>query len=73
MAAEDLITSTGTTVTHDETALLQNSSVTPGVPGDANDDDVAVSTLPSAFSTRLITLGFDPDDAIGAAQSGKQR
>ena len=71
MAAEDLITSTGTTVTHDETALLQNSSVTPDVPGDANDDDVAVSTLPSPFSTRLITLGFDPDDAIGAAQSGK--
>ena len=67
--AEDLITSTGTTVTHDETAGLQNSVVTPLVPGDANDDDVAVATLPSAFSTRLTTLGFDPNDAIGAAES----
>ena len=32
MAAEDLITSTGTTVTHDETAGLQNSTATPDVP-----------------------------------------
>src|SRR5262245_37013389 len=67
--AEDLITSTGITVTHDETAGLQNSTATPNVPGDANDDDVAVSTLPSAFSTRLTTLGFNPNGAIGAAAS----
>jgi hypothetical protein len=67
--AEDLIESTGTTVTHDETAGLQNGVVTPLVPGDANDDDVAVSTLPSAFSTRLTALGFNPNGAIGAAES----
>ena len=54
--AENLIALTGTTVTHDETAGLQNSVVTPLVPGDANDDDVAVSTLPSTFSTRLTDL-----------------
>ena len=65
--AEDLITSTGTTVTHDETAGLQNSVVTPNVPGDANDDDVAVSTLPLTVSTRLTALGFNPNGAIGAA------
>ena len=34
----DLITLTGTTVTHDETAGLQNAMATPGVPGDANDE-----------------------------------
>ena len=32
---------TGTSVTHDETAGLQNATATPGVPGDANDNDVA--------------------------------
>ena len=32
---------TPTTVTHDETAGLQNGTATPGVPGDANDNDVA--------------------------------
>ena len=32
---------TGTLVTHDETAGLQNATATPGVPGDANDNDVA--------------------------------
>jgi hypothetical protein len=66
---EDLITSTGLTVTHDETAGLQNSVETPSIPGDANDNDVAVSALPSAFSTRLTALGFNPAGAIGAAAS----
>ena len=32
---------TPATVTHDETAGLQNATATPGVPGDANDNDVA--------------------------------
>ena len=32
---------TPTMVTHDETAGLQNGTATPGVPGDANDNDVA--------------------------------
>src|SRR5262245_30935813 len=64
-----IITLTGTGVTHDETAGLQNSAATPNVPGDANDDDVAVSALPPVFSDRLITLGFNPNTAIGAAES----
>src|SRR5215470_3023084 len=66
--AEDLITSTGTTITHDETAGLQNS-VTSSVPGDADDNDVLVSALPPVFSTRLTSLGFNPNGAIGAAES----
>jgi Domain of unknown function (DUF5801) len=63
------VTLTGTTVTLDETAGLQNSVVTPGIPGDANDDDVDVSTLPAAFSSRLTALGADPATAINAAES----
>ena len=63
------VTLTGTSVTLDETAGLQNSTATPNVPGDANDDDVAVSTLPPVFSDRLTTLGFNPNTALGAAES----
>ena len=65
----DIITVTGTTVTHDETSGLQNSVVSVGIPGDVNDDDVAVNTLPTAFSTRLTALGANPTGAIGAAAS----
>ncbi len=66
--AETLLAVTGTTVTHDETAGLQNLETTPLVPGDANDDDVLLSTLPAAFSLRLTELGA-PGQPIGAAGS----
>ncbi|MEB3294935.1 MAG: DUF5801 repeats-in-toxin domain-containing protein, partial [Synechococcales bacterium] len=62
------ITLTGSTVTHDETAGLQNSSATSTVPGDANDNDILVSSLPSDFSNRLTALGAGT--ALGAARSG---
>ena len=38
--AETLVVVTGTTITHDETAGLQNSVATPSLGGDADDDDV---------------------------------
>ena len=65
--AEALVTSTGTTITHDETAGLQNSVATPLVPGDANDDDVLFSSIPAAFSSRLGAL--TTATPIGAAES----
>ena len=59
-------------LTYDESAGLQNATATPAPPGptgDANDNDIAVSALPSAFSGRLstLTLGASP---LGAALSG---
>ena len=65
---------TGTTVTLDETAGLQNSVVTPNPPnppGDADDNDVAVSTLPLAFSSRLTADGavVTTPPAINGAES----
>ena len=68
----DLITATGVTVTHDESAGLQNFNVV-GVPGDANDNDVAAASLPSAFTTRLSALlgaTAGSEVLIGAALSG---
>jgi Domain of unknown function (DUF5801) len=62
------VTLTGKTVTLDETAGLQNSTVTPNVVGDADDNDTALA-LPAEFSTRLTTLGADPATAINAAVS----
>ena len=50
------VTSTGVTITLDETAGLQND--------DTN------ATLPAAFSTRLTALGASPATALNAAVSG---
>ena len=47
----------GSTVTLDETAGLQNPVATPVPAGDANDNDIATSSLPAAFTTRLTALG----------------
>lgn len=66
---ESLITVTGTDVTHDETAGLQNSVETPVPAGDADDNDVLYSSVPSVFKTRLEAL-YPSAEAIGAAQSG---
>lgn len=65
---ETLITVTGTDITHDETDGLQNSISTPAPTGDADDNDVLYSALPSAFRTLLETL-FPSAEALGAAES----
>ncbi|HJR29892.1 MAG TPA: DUF5801 repeats-in-toxin domain-containing protein, partial [Pseudomonas sp.] len=59
---------TGENVTLDETAGLQNATATPSPAGDADDNDILVASLPSAFSTRLTALGAGT--ATGAALSG---
>jgi hypothetical protein len=58
---------TGTTITHDETAELQNSTATPSPAGDADDNDVLFSSIPGVFSTRLGQL--TSATALGAAGS----
>ncbi|MDY7115088.1 DUF5801 repeats-in-toxin domain-containing protein, partial [Halomonas sp. SSL-5] len=63
--SELLVNITGTDVTIDETAGLQNGASTP--PGDANDDDVLYTSIPFVFSDRLEALTTDP--ALGAAES----
>ena len=63
-----LITATGVSVTLDETAGLQNGTATPSPASDADDNDILVATLPSAFSTRLTALGAGTP--AGAALSG---
>ncbi|PQP01663.1 hypothetical protein C5612_20165 [Pseudomonas frederiksbergensis] len=55
-------------VSLDETAGLQNATATPTPAGDADDNDILVASLPSAFSTRLTALGAGT--ATGAALSG---
>lgn len=60
------IVATGTTITHDETAGLQNSASFP--PGDADDDDVAFTSLPDVFKTLLATVA-NGATALGAAES----
>ncbi|QLC74138.1 hypothetical protein LPB260_25920 [Pseudomonas sp. LPB0260] len=57
-------------VTLDETAGLQNNTATPGIAGDADDNDILVTTLPLTFSTRLSVLGANTSTALGAALSG---
>ncbi|CAN7351555.1 DUF5801 domain-containing protein [Variovorax paradoxus] len=52
-----LITTAISTVTLDESAGLQNSVATPAPAQDANDNDILASSLPTAFSSRLSTLG----------------
>ncbi|HJR29891.1 MAG TPA: hypothetical protein VJ889_14365 [Pseudomonas sp.] len=59
---------TGEDVSLDETAGLQNATATPSPAGDADDNDILVASLPSAFSTRLTALGAGT--ATGAALSG---
>jgi hypothetical protein len=62
------IVATGTTITHDETAGLQNSVQTPSIPGDADDDDVLFSSLPVVFTTRLAAVAPGATE-LGAAKS----
>ena len=59
---------TGEDVVLDETAGLQNATATPTPPGDADDNDILVASLPSDFSTRLTALAAGT--ATGAALSG---
>ena len=61
------ITTTTTNLTIDETAGLQNLATTPSPAGDANDNDIAIASLPSAFATRLTAVGVT---ATQAAESG---
>jgi hypothetical protein len=65
-----LITTTGKTVTLDETVGLQNLAVTPTALEDANDNDIANTALPLAFSTRLSSLLPPGVGPIGSALSG---
>ncbi|PXX64372.1 T1SS-143 domain-containing protein [Pseudomonas sp. LAMO17WK12:I10] len=58
----------GDSVTLDETSGLQNATATPSPAGDANDNDILLSALPSAFATRLTALGAGT--AMDAALSG---
>lgn len=68
-AATDLeVVATGADVTLDETAGLQNGTATPGTAGDADDNDILLTSLPSAFASRLTALGAGT--ATGAALSG---
>jgi len=61
------ITTTTTNLTIDETAGLQNATTTPSPAGDANDNDIAIASLPQAFATRLTAVGVT---ATQAAESG---
>jgi hypothetical protein len=61
---------TGSSVTLDETDGLQNLTSTPAPAGDANDNDILLSSLPSPFSTRLGDLGAPTSGALDAALSG---
>ncbi|PMY64064.1 MULTISPECIES: hypothetical protein [Pseudomonas] len=58
----------GASVTLDETTGLQNATATPSPAGDANDNDILLSALPSTFATRLSALGVGT--AMDAALSG---
>ncbi|WP_238399325.1 DUF5801 repeats-in-toxin domain-containing protein [Pseudomonas chlororaphis] len=58
----------GDSVTLDETSGLQNFTATPSPAGDADDNDILLSALPSAFATRLTALGAGT--AMDAALSG---
>ncbi|MBP5077256.1 hypothetical protein HUS84_25495 [Pseudomonas chlororaphis] len=58
----------GASVTLDETTGLQNATATPAPAGDADDNDILLAALPSAFATRLTALGAST--AMDAALSG---
>ncbi|MBS7601406.1 DUF5801 repeats-in-toxin domain-containing protein [Pseudomonas sp. RC2C2] len=62
------VEATGVNVSLDETAGLQNSTATASPAGDADDNDILISALPSVFATRLTALGAGT--ATGAALSG---
>ncbi|HYQ40131.1 MAG TPA: hypothetical protein VER09_14475, partial [Pseudomonas sp.] len=68
----DPVTATGVTVTLDETAGLQNSSLPLGSPaGDLDDNDILVESLPAAFSNRLSGPGqLGAGTPLRAALSG---
>lgn len=59
----------GAGVTLDESIGLQNLLTTPTIPGDADDNDIAASALPLAFTTRLTATGVT-GTPINAALSG---
>ncbi|AZE49378.1 hypothetical protein C4K04_3708 [Pseudomonas chlororaphis] len=63
-----MVVATGASVTLDETAGLQNATATPAPAGDADDNDILLTALPSAFAARLSALGAG--SATGAALSG---
>ncbi|QQZ39842.1 hypothetical protein IF690_17515 [Pseudomonas sp. SK3(2021)] len=63
-----LILVDGASVTLDETTGLQNATATPSPAGDADDNDILLAALPSAFATRLTALGAGT--ATDAALSG---
>ncbi|MCP6697641.1 DUF5801 repeats-in-toxin domain-containing protein [Pseudomonas donghuensis] len=62
------VEATGVNVSLDETAGLQNSTATASPAGDADDNDILISALPSVFATRLTALGAGT--VTGAALSG---
>ncbi|MCP3751869.1 DUF5801 repeats-in-toxin domain-containing protein, partial [Pseudomonas sp. SBB6] len=62
------VVATGVNVSLDETAGLQNNTATASPAGDADDNDILLTALPSAFAARLTALGAGT--ATGAALSG---
>ena len=60
---------TSVNLTLDESVGLQNLTATPTPAGDADDNDIAVSSLPTAFTGRLTALGLGAP-TNGAALSG---
>ncbi|THK35359.1 hypothetical protein EHS39_25420 [Ensifer sp. MPMI2T] len=68
------ITPTGAFVVLDETDDLQNATASPSPPspaGDADDNDILASSLPTAFSSRLITTyGLTVDEAALSGYNG---
>ncbi|AZD55401.1 hypothetical protein C4K19_3616 [Pseudomonas chlororaphis subsp. aurantiaca] len=65
---DPLVVATGVNVALDETTGLQNATATPDPAGDADDNDILLAALPSAFATRLTALGAGT--AMDAALSG---
>ncbi|WP_447776438.1 T1SS-143 repeat domain-containing protein [Pseudomonas chlororaphis] len=65
---DPLVVATGVNVALDETTGLQNATATPDPAGDADDNDILLAALPSAFATRLTALGAGT--ATDAALSG---
>jgi len=63
-----LVGATGTNVALDETGGLQNATATASPTGDADDNDILLTSLPSTFATRLTALGAGT--ATDAALSG---
>ncbi|AZD67749.1 T1SS-143 domain-containing protein [Pseudomonas chlororaphis] len=68
LTGDPLVVATGVNVALDETAGLQNATATPAPAGDADDNDILLAALPSAFATRLTALGAGT--AMDAALSG---